>query len=193
MMGLEEDILGLDLGNLRDASLFYSTVSTILAKMGFSHSYNHFFGVDDKFYAFRKDFDSFSRLLNKRCNLRGLSFIEVFEGNGISEHGLVGKSGTDGFVNSKVRVMTGYSDVNDLVEKRFAYYAIGSNSSLGADLPVKVRDRVLDVDKKRTAQLDFNDGFLTKVGSNHFFTLVSLYKTSEGTKPHIMPNLAFKC
>jgi hypothetical protein len=176
-MTIEDYVNRFELGSLRDAKLFYLTVKTILARIGFSHSYQHLFGISDRFVAVRKDFESFSRLLCKRSDLSDLRFVEVFEGPDLS----------------RVKVMTGYSDAADLRKNHFSYYAIGSTSDLGLGLPVKLRDRVLDVDKNTVAGHDFNEGFITKTGMNYWFTLTSLYNTSEASKPFLKPNFAYKC
>ena len=114
-MAIEDYVNRFDLGNLRDAKLFYSTVKAILARIGFSHSYHHLLGIGDRFIAVRKDFESFSGLLSKRPDLGGLRFVEVFEGPDLS----------------RVKVMTSYSDAADLRDNHFSYYAIGSTSDLG--------------------------------------------------------------
>ncbi len=176
-MVLEDTINGFESGELRDARLFYSTVKPLLAKIGYYHAYEHYFGVGKEFVGVRKDFDSFSRLVHKRYRLSDVKFVEVFLGVDLS----------------KVRVMTGYDNMDALKNNVFSLYAIGSTSDLGCKLPPRERPNVRDIDKTKLAKLDLDEGFLTKIDSHYFFTLSALHKVVENSKPVIPPNFSYKC
>lgn len=180
-MSLDDNVMKLEFSGLRDAKLFYSTVRSILTKVGFNPSHVHYFCYGNRRVFVRKNFEGISRLLKDGLKLGGIQFVELFQGYGAAH----------------AKVLTCYDNADDLKNHNFSYYAIASTSNLGSSLPIKTREGIQHVDKRKAAKCDFNDGMITKIGDYHFFTVLSLYETVFNRKlvPQfvIRPNLEFKC
>lgn len=175
-MTLEEDVFKFEFFGVRDAKLFYATVGGILSKLCFTTHFEHYFGVKGDFIIVRKNFWDFRKLFSSKGTFKDLNFRQVFKG-------------IDG---SEVKAMTGYPDVNAFKKGIFSYYAIGCTSNLGSKLPLLERANVPNLDKWRVTNEDFDHGFLTKIGSHYFFTLLSLYKVAEESKPVLRPHYAYQ-
>ncbi|MFH1332048.1 MAG: hypothetical protein ABIH63_02065 [archaeon] len=176
-MNLEENIEKLENKNCMAVKLFYDTVRNLVSRVGYTRLGQNFFGIEKEFVGVRKSPEEFLRLVRKRPNLRNVTFIEVF-------------TAPDKTV---LRALTGYSDLQEFLDKHFSYYAIGCTSNLGCGFEPIVREKVLDADKRRIAQLDFDNCRLTKVGEHYFFTLSSLYELVKDAKPFLRPHFDYKC
>jgi len=176
-MSIEDSIDKLENKGCRDVKLFYATVRDLVSRVGYTRFGQNFFGIEEKFVGVRKSPEEFLRLVRKRPNLRNVTFIEVF-------------TAPD---RSVLRALTGYSDLKEFLDGNFSYYAIGCTSNLGCEFEPIVREKVLDANKRRIAQLDFSNSRLTRVGEHYFFTLSSLYGLVKDAKPFLKPHFDYKC
>lgn len=176
-MDLKNEVQMLEYDESRDAHFFYRTAEKIFSIMGFKLSCMNYYVSSNLSISVRRDKEGFERLLSRPAKVKSIRLVKVFI--------------RPDLVNAKV--LTSYENMKKFNDHVFNYYVIGSNSNLGSKMEVKIRDRVVDANKTNMAAEDFKQGYITKVGSNYFFTLEHLLGLSETQKPFLRPFYEFEC